>query len=451
MSALSRLFPALILVLAPLSAGPPPTPMAANHAMQFQMQMQMQMQMSRARFAALQAQRRRANEQVARQKNAIQTDELAKPAGEAWRIPLSPGGNRGDDASVVVAVGEKWLIARSRDKGADLWSSAMEGGFESGPVVSNGLVLYATSDYRCVALEKDSGKQRYQVQLESLRRFFSADNNKTKVQFPIIEGKRVYLATYGKGADGEAGGKLYALDLDTGAKLWEAGLAAGADHPPMVLGDRILVGGAPWIQAFQTSDGKPLWKTHLGSSKWVSMGVEAQGHYCLTADKTVLALDMAKGEVLWRQEVGSALTGDDRQLFSLRVGMFGGATLVALDPATGRPTWERKGVGTLPWTQDGRAYVAEEGALRCLDVMDGKQVWEWPMAKPSPWPAMMVGSQLVVACPDGKTTVLRYLDPATGKETWSITVKAKPGSGLLVADGAGILFPGKDDEMICLK
>ncbi len=209
--------------------------------------------------------------------------------------------------------------------------------------------------------------------------------------------------------------------------------------------------GPPWIQAFQVVDGKPLWKTHLGPSKWVSLGVEAQGRYCLTADKNVMALDLAKGEVVWKQEVGSSLTGDDKQLFSLRFGSFGGATLVALEPATGRMVWERKGISTLPWTQDGRAYVVEDAAVRCLDVADGKQLWVLVMAKPAPWPPMMIGSQLFVASPDGKTTVLRSLDPATGKEAWSTTVNAKPGSGQFVADAAGILFPGRDGEVICLK
>ncbi len=454
MSFCTRLLLPTLVVFTPLLAGPPPANIAINQARQFQtqMQFQMQMQMGAARLAAQQAQRRRANEQAARLKNASGLEEIAKPLGEAWRISLPPEGNRAEDTTTVVVVGEKRLIARSRDKAAEIWSAALEGGFESGPVVSNGLVLYTTPDYRCVALDKDSGKPRYQVQLEALRKFFSADNNKTKVQFPIIEGKRVYLATYGKGTDGEAAGKLYALDLDTGAKIWDAPLAAGADHPPVILGDRVLVGGAPWIQAFQVADGKPLWKTNLGSSKWISFGMVAQGQYCLTADRNVMALDLAKGEVVWKAEVGQSLTGDDQRLFSIRVGQwFGGATLVALDPATGKTAWERKGVGTLPWIQEGRAYFVEDTTLRCLDVADGKQVWELPMSEPAPWPPMIIGSQLFVACPRGKTTALRSLDPATGRESWSFTVQGKPGSGMFVADAAGILFPGKDGEVIGLK
>lgn len=436
----------------------PPTPSSAanlgmqmNMQMQMQMQMNMQMQMSRARLAAQQAQRRQANEQAARLKDAPPVEEVAKPAGEAWRFPLPPNGSRVEDADVVMVVGDKWLIARSRAKALDLWSASIEGGLESGPFIGNGLVLYCTSDYRLVALERDSGKQRYQVQLEALKRFQWADNNKTKVQFPIIEGNRIYLATYGKGADGEATGKLYALDLGTGAKVWEAVLGAGADHPPMLLGERILVGGAPWIQAFQVADGKPLWKTPLGSSKWVSMGVESAGRYCFAVDKLVMALDPAKGEILWREEVGGSVTGDDKRVFSIRWGRFGGATLVALDPATGRPAWERKGVGALPWVQDGKAYVAEDNALVCLDVLEGKPVWQLSLAKAAPWPPMVIGKLLFVACPDGKTTVLRALDPGTGKEAWSSTVNAKPGYGLFTADRSGILFPGKDGELVCLR
>lgn len=451
-----RLLP-LFLGLAPLLAGPPSPQFAAQQAMQAHMQMQMQWQMqwqmqrSAARQAALQARRRQASEQAARMKNAPQTEEILKPAGEAWRIPVPTATIRAEDADVVVITHEKWLIARSRDKGADLWSAAIEGGLEGGPVVANGLVLYGTSDYRFVALEKATGKPRYRVQLEALRTFVLDNNNKTKVQFPIVEGQRVYLATFGKGTDGEAAGKLYALDLDSGAKLWEVPLAAGADHPPVILGDRILVGGAPWIQAFQVADGKALWKTNLGAGRWISPGVEAQGRYCLTLDETVVSLDPANGEVAWRAKAGSGLVGEDARLFSLRQGTFGGTTLVALDASTGRIAWERKGVVHMPWIQEGRVFLAEDGAVRCLDAADGKQVWESPMAKPAPWPPMVFGTQLIVACPEGKTTILRALDPGTGKEAWSATTQAKPGFGLFSADRAGILFPGKDDLLICLK
>jgi outer membrane protein assembly factor BamB len=64
---------------------------------------------------------------------------------------------------------------------------------------------------------------------------------------------------------------------------------------------------------------------------------------------------------------------------------------------------------------------------------------------------MVVGKLLFVACPEGEVTVLRALDPGTGKEAWSTAVNAKPGPGLFTADRSGILFPGKDGELICLR
>ncbi|HLP30185.1 MAG TPA: hypothetical protein VK150_02410, partial [Geothrix sp.] len=124
-----RLFP-VILGLGPLLAGPPSPQFAAQQAMRFHQQMQMhmnmqmQMQMGQARQAALNARRRQINEQAARMQNAPAAEEIAKPTGESWRIPVPAAGIRAEDADVVVVSDGKWLIARSRDKGADLWSAA---------------------------------------------------------------------------------------------------------------------------------------------------------------------------------------------------------------------------------------------------------------------------------------------------------------------------------------
>jgi outer membrane protein assembly factor BamB len=434
------------------AGGPVPIP-GANQAIQMNMQMQinMQMQMNRARMEAQRVQRRKANDMAARVKDGLLKDEISKPMGEAWRATSIPGCLWLPDGEMVFLSEGNQMIGSTRDKNTFRWMTTFTGGLESGPVVGNGLLLFTTSDYRLVALEGQSGKERYHVQLEALKRFQMVDNNKTKVQFPIIEGNRVYLVTHGKGADGEAAGKIYALDLETGAKQWEAPLGAGADHPPVILGDRIIVGGGPWVQAFQVTDGKPLWKSYLGPTKWATMGMESGGLYCFATDNFVMALDLIKGDIQWHVEVGTNATGDDKRVFSIHWGRFGGASLVALDPASGRSIWERKGVSALPWVQDGKAFVVESGAIRCLDVMDGKQIWEAPVPKYPAWPPMVMGQWLFVACPEGKTTNLRALDPATGKEAWSVVANARPGDGLLTADRSGILFPGKDNEMVCLK
>lgn len=439
-----------------LISGPPMPSAAANQAMQanmqMQMHMQMQMQMSRARLAALQAQRRSALEQATRGKDMGSLDTLPQVKGEAWRLPLVPGADCTPDGDLVVVHEANRLYARTRDKNAGRWMVSTDGPVENGPVVAGGVVVYVTKDYRVVALDRATGQERYKVQLDALKSFLMAENNKTCVHFPIIDGQRILLTTYGKGADGEAAGKLYALDLGTGAKLWEAPLAAGADHPPVVIGERVLVGGGAWVQAFARKDGALLWKAQVGSSKWISMGVEAEGRYFFTVDRTAMAIDLAKGEILWRADAGEGIVGDGQRLLSIRTGVFGGRTLVALDAKTGLPAWERKGIGAyLPWIQDGKAYFADGEAMVCVAVQDGKNLWQAPLPKASPWPPVLAGNLVLVGTPEGKTTSFRCLDAVTGKEVWKIAAAVKPGAGMLTADGDGILFFGKDGELVCLK
>lgn len=450
---LSGLVSALALSL-PLVALTPPNnaaQMGMQQNMAMQMQMSMQMNMNRVRQAAIEAKRRRALEQTARLEGH-HVEEIKQPQGEVGRISMDPGVPFIAEGGILVGTAGKWLRLWNRADRMERWAVRVVGDMEGAPVLADGLVIYTNQNYQVLALDQADGKELYRVQLDALKSFQWAVNNKTRVQYPIVDGGRLYLATYGKGSNGEAFGKLYALNLKTGSKEWEAPLRAGADHPPMILGDRILVAGAPWVQLFQIQDGKLLWNAPLGTATRASMGTEIDGRYYLTADEDAIALDLANGERLWRVKASNGLIGEGKRLFFTEQGHFGSHTLVALDSATGQRVWERKDCGDwMPWVQDGKVFLAGNKEVVCLEATDGRDVWHVPMDKSAPWPILPMGNRLLMATLDGKETLLHAIDPSSGNDAWIVKVTAKPGNSLVTADSEGILFPADDGRVVCLR
>jgi outer membrane protein assembly factor BamB len=439
-----------------LLAGPPPNNAAAmgmqqNQAMQQQMRLSNLVSQAQAERVLREAKRRRALEEGGRAE-AGRPDEILQPQAELWRMVMDSRVPLAAEGGILVGCSNKQMTLLERADHKERWSVPLVGELESGPVLAEGLVLYANRGYQLLAVDQASGNERYRVQMKVLGNFFMNSKIKTRVQLPVVKDGRVYVTTYGKGTDGEANGKLYALDLKTGTKIWEAAVAAGADHAAVILGERILVGGAPWIQAFQISDGKLLWKTNLDSSYLVTGGMDLGGRYCFMIGREVAAVDPVTGNLLWRVKTGEGLSGEGNRFFTIESGHFGSRTLRAFDSATGKQAWERKDCGAwLPWVQDGKAYLADEKSVTCLDSSDGRELWSDPMATPAPWPPMLLGTRLLVAFPEGKTTEFHALDPGTGKDIWKIKVLAKPGLDLPTFDSEGLLFPGPKGEVISLR
>jgi len=455
MSIQNRSLISVLLAAGALQAAPPNPAAAAqmamqqNMQMQRQMQMQMQMQASRAAAAAYRARQQQHSERNGGSKEPAA--QVARPAGEAWRSRRAEDTWKGEGDGIILERGSGWLRAISRDKGEDLWSFAVAS-LEQRACAAQGLVLLVTQDYRLLLLDRDTGRTKAEVQLDKLGNFLMQSYQKPRVQTPVLHGGCIYVATYGKGQDGEPSGKLYALDASTGAKVWEGSLASGAEHPPVIADGRIIVGGSPWLQAFQLSDGKPLWKVDTGAGTWLGMGGTDAERYYVATGKKLLAVDLAKGEIAWQNEGAwnfAVLAG--KRVLALRSRTFGAPVLAAMDAATGKPVWERPSVRELPWTTEDRLVLVEDNKVRCLSVLDGTQAWELPVKGDPSWVPSLSGDQVFIASRDGKTTHLQALDLATGKEAWTFPVKGKVLPDLCVLDGSGILVETKDGELVALK
>jgi outer membrane protein assembly factor BamB len=206
------------------------------------------------------------------------------------------------------------------------------------------------------------------------------------------------------------------LDAMTGKDLWQQPLKAEGIDPHKaglpVLDGRLFCseGGAePAVTAFDARTGKQLWRMGLGSD-----------------DGTCAVTPVVAG--------GRVFVGT-RSIHSWKKST-DGAT-VALDAASGKVLWRRKGV--YPWTSlssDGKVvgcamFQSEDSRFHLLDAATGETLWSAP--KRFHYSPATLTRDLVLIKPYGSDFVA--VNRTTGKELWEFRGRANSGCCSPVVSG----------------
>jgi len=156
---------------------------------------------------------------------------------------------------------------------------------------------------------------------------------------PVVAGKKVFTGTVD-------GGQVVALNAETGKPAWNAAVGGRVDTPPTVHAGMALVGSHDgWVYAFRAKDGQLAWRTRAAPAdrRMVSFG-QLESIWPVT------------GSVMVHEGLAYATAGRTTEAD-------GGLAVVALDPATGQPTWA-KGIAPgpnrendLPAVRDGKVAV----------------------------------------------------------------------------------------------
>ena len=206
---------------------------------------------------------------------------------------------------------------------------------------------------------------------------------------PIVSGGRAYV--HGRRDPEEV---VLAIDLADGKVLWEkkyqatfkknqyaVEMAKGPNATPLIIGNRLFTLGVTGIiNAWDTANGQQLW------SKDFSNKIDTSKLFCGTA-ASPLAVN---GKVI--VQVGSDIHGGE---------------ILALDPATGNPSWEWHGLGpgyaspiVVPINGQEQIVSMTEGSIVGVDPQNGKELWsvlfpdEWHENIATP---LWTGSQLIVS------------------------------------------------------
>lgn len=219
----------------------------------------------------------------------------------------------------------------------------------SSPLVEAGRVYFGSSDHHVYALDAQTGAKLWA---------FEADDSIHAA--PALSQGRMFIGTWGT--------RFYALDAQTGAKLWdfqggkdaETGILQGFSAAATIDGDTVYIGSRDgYMRAFDVTNGKLRWAWDAEKS-WVlaTAAVDADTLYFPTSDTTVfVALDKKTGKEKYRTDTrvwtytSPVIAGDYAFAGTMTGDMY------AFDKHTGKILWH---------------YRTDEAKADVLDLIDDK-------------------------------------------------------------------------------
>jgi len=199
---------------------------------------------------------------------------------------------------VAVGTDKGELVVLEADKGEVRWRARVSSEVLAAPRVSGGLVLARTADSRIFAFEAADGKRKWVYQRAAASLIVRSPAGMT-----VHEG-HVYA--------GFSGGKLVALQLETGALRWEVSVSQpkGATElervsdlsgDPVVLGREVCAASYQGRAAcYEWVNGNQVWAREMSTLN----GMSLDARYAYVADEkgAVHSLDRTNGRSVWKQD-----------------------------------------------------------------------------------------------------------------------------------------------------
>ncbi|MFC5525882.1 outer membrane protein assembly factor BamB [Rhodanobacter ginsengisoli] len=198
--------------------------------------------------------------------------------------------------------------------GSPLWETELDTEVLVSPLIVGDLVVVRGADGRIYALDATTGKRHWVY-------------DQSEVPLLSLRGNGPLLAANGVLFFGSDDGKLIALRLDNGAKLWEQKLASGEgrteierldDADGAILLDGSTLYAAAYhgnLMAVDGPSGRPLW-SHPFSS-YGSLAINGNVIFGVDDDSQVWAFDKSGGADMWKNAAlkyrwltGPAVQGD---------------------------------------------------------------------------------------------------------------------------------------------
>lgn len=339
------------------------------------------------------------------------------PFEQAWtltlRFPPSASGAI-DDERVYIPLRQNLLVALDRETGLLAWIRPIE--TTTPPAVGGGSV-FVVSRGAVWALEAATGTYLWSVPIETpVTAPLLWDNGwliaiaepGEVLAFRAADGRLVWRQPVGATSPhaavpgGEAAlyfslsdGRVLALALETGARLWERQFP-GTLSPPAAARDRVLVGSTDnFAYALDPESGREAWKWRNGGDV-IGIAVDGELVYIASLDNILRAVNRGNGNQRWRKPTGT------RPVLPPRA--FGGiAVLPGLMPAI-------------------TVFVGETGAVMGTHAAQGDLVGP-PLMDPAPHPFRVA---FVTITREGVVEALR---PAAMmfRETAPVPVAVLPG------------------------
>src|SRR2546423_9579384 len=213
-----------------------------------------------------------------------------------------------------------------------------------------------------------------------------------------VMGDQVYVV---RDAANSPGGKLYALDRNTGQQLWsfppDAVTGDFSSTTPAVANGIVYFGVNRFgtvVFAVNATTGIEVWRHSGPVANIVSSPTSESGRiYVAFTDGTIRALDATNGQVIWGVihpggAYSSPAVADRRRYIAIH-----NRGLLALDANTGSELWLAPMPGpqwSSPAVENGRGFVGSRDyhKLYCFDAVTGQTLWtatsnDWVQTSPA--------------------------------------------------------------------
>lgn len=262
------------------------------------------------------------------------------------------------------------LLAMRASTGEELWRYSAGEEIVVAPVVTPELILVATQSDGLFAVERNSGKWRWQYRRDAPSGF-----SVRGAAVPVVKGDAVFM--------GFSDGAMVSLALADGVQKWERNLTTSGGQQFLDADATPIVDDTGRMYAASFKDGVYELNAQTGDLKWVSArsGVSSllsAGDVIFGAgDGKVHAIHAATGRVLWSLDLGGSkksggTTGRPPLMLRRLMAVPTASSLVFVDPIKGQAklSWNPgKGVTATPTRIGRRLYVMSNlGTLFALSL-----------------------------------------------------------------------------------
>lgn len=318
------------------------------------------------------------------------------------------------------------------------WKFEVEdGAFEATPVVVDNVAYIGDLDGRVYALNLDDGSKvwTYEGNVEQLSGFMGS---------PAYREGRLYV--------GDIDGVLHCLDAKTGKRIWkfEAGLEINGSVN--FYQDKILIGSQDaTLYCLNQADGKLAWKVEIDDQIRCMPTVVSNRGFVAGCDSKLHVIDLDKGEAVGTVPIdgptGSApAVRDDVAYFGTEAGTF-----FAIDWKELKVVWQfedarnrqqiRASAAVLP---DRVIFGSYSKNLVSLDRKTGEKQWSFKAKGKINSSPVVAGERVYFGSSDNR---IRAVDLSNGKEVWQYEAPsgfpagpAISGGRLLIASERGVVY-----------
>src|SRR3972149_2082070 len=227
-------------------------------------------------------------------------------------------------------------------------------------------------------------------------------------------------------------GKLYAMDLATGAKRWAYSTESSFKASPGVYQGRVFIGDtAGRFYCVDAATGKLQWSFDTDGE--IDSGPNFFDNHVLfgSQDAMLYCLDVASGQLVWKYESANQIRCFSSVLGNLCFVAGCDGLLHAIELGTGKSAGEvnfNSPTGSSPAIMDGKIFVGTEGnEFFAIDPKQSKVLWRY-QAKTHPAPfrssAAVIPEAVIVGSRD---KLVHALDPKKGWLLWSFAPKRQAG------------------------